>query len=501
MNPHLVERRNSAVQRLLVLKQEGRLPQGAIRLAAVSLGVSERSLHRWMAAGGYSPKTREPWSLTPKAVQAYFMSGGVPSRAHSMLREAGVPVRSESVYRRAIKRELSAADRGYARDGEEGWRRNSIYLTWDPEARNEVWEADHAQLDIHVVPLRGSRLQSPWMTVIEDGFSRLIMGWALSLYPSSAEVLAALREAIVIDHERGPWGGVPHVVRFDGGRDFLANAVTRAAAEVGFLVSKTAPYSPYQKGKVERLHLTIRQELISTLPHYLLGPRRADGKLYTQRRRPLTLEELQEEIRRYVKHYNRARKHSSLGGLTPEEKWASSTTVLDVVEPEALRWMMMADETRIVEAKGIRHGNEYYVAGELHDLRGRTVQVRYMPHDKRSIEVFSDRRHVCTAKVKGELDREAKADVIAYRQAAKRAAAKQKSKASRAAKARTEPLTGKTPAGDITVITDRSAQRSPRIRRGLTDHKSDELLEALGLSGELNTAEKSVRDAHGRGGR
>lgn len=498
MNAYVVERRNSAVQRLLVLKQDGRLPTGAIRLAAVSLGVSERSLHRWIAAGGYSPKKREPWSLTPEAVQAYFMSGGVSSRAHSMLKQTGAPVRSESVYRRAIKRQLSAAERGYARDGEEGWRRNSIYLTWEPDARNEVWEADHAQLDIHIVPLRGSRLQSPWMTVIEDGFSRLIMGWALSLYPSSGEVLAALREAIVIDHERGSFGGVPHVVRFDGGRDFLANAVTRAAAEVGFLISKTAPFSPYQKGKVERLHLTIREELIATLPHYLKGPRRADGKLYAQRR-PLTLDELQEAIRHYVEHYNRARIHSSLGGLTPEQKWATSTTVLDVVEPERLRWMMMADETRIVEAKGVRHGNEYYLAGELLDLRGKTVQIRYMPHDKRSIEVFDETGHVCTATVKGELDRGGKEEVIAYRQAAKRAAAKHKSKATRAAKARTEPLTGKTPATDITVITDRSAQRSPRARKALTDRKSDELLEALGLAEELNTAAKTRRNDYGRG--
>ena len=65
--------------------------------------------------------------------------------------------------------------------------------------------------------MRGSRLVRPWLTVIEDGFSRLVMGWALSLYPTSAEVLVAIREAIVIDPERGPWGGVPQLIRFDGG--------------------------------------------------------------------------------------------------------------------------------------------------------------------------------------------------------------------------------------------------------------------------------------------
>jgi putative transposase len=109
-----------------------------------------------------------------------------------------------------------------------------VYRRWEPRARNQVWEADHAQLDVEVLPLRGSRRVGPWLTVIEDGFSRLVMGWALSLQPTRAEVLAALREAIVVNVERGPWGGVPQLVRFDGGLEFLAAAVTRAAGEVGF---------------------------------------------------------------------------------------------------------------------------------------------------------------------------------------------------------------------------------------------------------------------------
>jgi putative transposase len=497
MNAHVVERRDAAVKRLLVLKQDGRLPKGSIQVAAVSLGVSERSVHRWMAAGGYEPKKREPWALTAEARQAFYLSAGVPKRAHDMLIDAGVEVRSLRVYYRSLQRELSAATRAYAREGEGGWRKHCVYLSWEPKGRNEVWEADHAQLDVHVVPLRGSRLQSPWMTVIVDACSRLIMGWALSFYPTSAEVLAALREAIVVDPERGPWGGVPHVVRFDGGRDFLATAVSRAAAEVGFLIDMTAPYSPYQKGKVERLHQTIAKELIAKLPHSQAGPRRADGKLYAQPRGPLTISDLQEEIDRYVRRYNRERKHSSLGGLTPEEKWHASTTILDVVEPDALRWMMMADQTRNVAGNGIRFQGEAYIAPELHEIEGRTVQIRYMPHDKRTIEVFTESGHFCTARPQGELQGPDRVAVLNFRHEAKRTAAKEKAKASRAAKARTEPLTGKTPVSDITLVTTQSSRRSGRSRNGLSHRESDELLDALGVFDELNTAAPSADQASG----
>jgi putative transposase len=96
-----------------------------------------------------------------------------------------------------------------------------------------VWEADHDKLEINLIPLRGKRLVRPWLTVIEDGFSRLVVGWALSLYPTAAEVLVAIREGIAIDEERGPWGGVPQLIRFDDGKEFLAHAVKRAAGELG----------------------------------------------------------------------------------------------------------------------------------------------------------------------------------------------------------------------------------------------------------------------------
>jgi putative transposase len=58
--------------------------------------------------------------------------------------------------------------------------------------------------------------------------------------------------------------------------------VTRAAGELGCAALPTAPYSPHQKGKIERFHRTIGEGLIATLSHYTGGPRQANGKLYAQ---------------------------------------------------------------------------------------------------------------------------------------------------------------------------------------------------------------------------
>jgi transposase InsO family protein len=268
MRAEVVERRQAVVARLLALRADGRLESQVVRAAAESLGVTERTVWRWLAPGAYDPRWRLGWRTTEEAVEAFYRTGGRPTAAWRLLREEGVPVPSHTAFCRALERDFSLAERAYARHGEDGRRRYPVYRRWEPKARNEVWETDHDELEIRVVPLHGRRLVRPWLTVIEDGCSRLVMGWAVSLYPTSAEVLVTIREGIVIDPERGPWGGVPQLIRFDGGKEFLAHAVKRAAGELGCAALTTAPYSPHLKGKVERPHRTIGEGLIAMLPHY-----------------------------------------------------------------------------------------------------------------------------------------------------------------------------------------------------------------------------------------
>ncbi len=491
MRHEVVERREATVARLVALRETGRLDTATVRVTAMSLGVHPRTVWRWIAAGGYDPRQRARWQLTAEAIEIFYQANGQPTVAWRMATDAGLAVPSHRTFCRAVESDLSQAERAYARRGEDGRRNYELYRRYEPKARNDVWEMDHAQLDLEVLPVRGKRLVKPWLTVIVDGFSRVIMGWALSVRPTSAEVLAALREAIVLEPARAPWGGVPALVRFDSGKEFLADAITRAAGEVGFAARSTAPYSPYQKGKVERLHQTIGKGLISKLPNYTRGPRHRNGKLYTQPA-ALSLEQLEFSIEEFVGAYNREHHHSSIG-MTPAEKWASSSAPLDVIAAEKLRWMLMADQTRKVLKDGIHFGGEIFVAPGLTRAVGETVQVRYMPHDLRSIEIFAGRDGwLCTAYPQGQLSPEDASAVVEQRHQAAVEMGRRKAAASRKARARTAPLTGHTEANDITVVTRRSSG-SPK--RGLTDERSTELLKMLGLADELNTpAERTGAD-------
>lgn len=57
----------------------------------------------------------------------------------------------------------------------------------------------------------------------------------------------------------------------------------------------------------------------------------------------------------------------------------------------------MADQTRRVPEDGIHFGGEIFIAPELARVGGRTVQLRYTPHDLRAIEIFTGDGWLCTA--------------------------------------------------------------------------------------------------------
>jgi putative transposase len=419
MQAEIVERRQAVVRRLLALRAKGKLRTVSVEAAAASLGVDARSVWRWLADGGYEPRGRPGWQLSPAAIEAFYRTGGRPTATWQLLRDQGEDVPSHPTFCRALKRDLSPSERAYARSGENGRRRYLVYRQWEPDARNDVWEADHAQLDIRVLPLRGKRLVRPWMTVMQDAYSRLIMGWTLSLHPTSAEVPVAIREGIAIDPARSPWGGIPRLIRFDGGLEFLAGAVTRAAGELGCAALPAVPYSPHQKGKIERLHRTIGEGLIARLPHYTGGPRKANGQLYAQAA-PLSLAQLQTRVREFIDAYNTEHPHRGIGGLTPAQKWDQSAAPLELVEPDQLRWMLTADRTRVINKDGIHFDGVTFIAPEITARGGETIQVRYMPHDLRSIEIFDDNGWLCTAYPQDALTREPSEAVIAQRHEAAR---------------------------------------------------------------------------------
>jgi putative transposase len=455
------------VARLREQRAAGALTSAEVRRAAAGVGVAERTVWGWLATdpAGLARRPRARYEVTEADRDAYAQWHGNVAAVHRDLHAGRAGAPSLRRLQEAFTRDLTPAERAAVVDGVEGRRRHEVYLRWAPNRRNALWEGDHTELPVLVIAPRAQRPRPPWATLFIDGYSRLIMGWALSLYPTSAVVLAALRQGIVVDAARGPFGGVPEALRPDRGLEFMATAMARSCAALGIELLPTPSYTPHRKGKIERVNRTLDQEFLSGLPFYTHGARGADGRLFGPDADPMSLELFSHHFADWITEYNLRRVHSELGGQTPLQRWREDATPLREVRAEALRWMLMADVERTINKDGVHFQRVRFIAPELNGLVGERVQVRYTPHDLRQVEIFRGDTWLCTAYPQDELTAEQRAAVLARRHADAAELGRRQRRATRRARARLAPLTAPGPGEDTTVITAEQDRQERRERR------------------------------------
>ncbi|OOC52444.1 MULTISPECIES: Mu transposase C-terminal domain-containing protein [Nocardiopsis] len=482
------EQRRTATERLRQLADSGQLTARHVRLVATGCGVSERTVWWWIDphAPRADGRARSGYRLTDIDRAAYAFYRGNATAVHrarssvigGTAPSAGVPIpdslaqgwqnaRPVSVHtlRRAFADQLTPAEVALWRSGENARRNADVYLTRPPSVRNQVWEADHKQLPILVMPPRGAPVR-PWMTTVLDDATRALVGWAITLTPHAGTVLTAIRMGLVHDAERGPFGAVPAMVRIDRGLEFASAAVSEALKALGVDVHRLPAYTPHRKGKVERFHRTLEQMLLTTLPGFTGGPRDAAGRLHgpvddrpaaraaaeTADVRPMGIDVLVERVRDWVRWYNTAHEHAALGGRSPARAWEADPTPLARIDPERLRHLLLAGAERTVVKDGIHFANLTYLAPELQGRGGERVQVRHMPHDNRSIEVYARGEHLCTAYPQAHLTPEQVEDFrAAARAEAKRLRAAQR-RSTRHSRAELAPMTGAAPAAESRLV-------------------------------------------------
>ncbi|RJL23166.1 Mu transposase C-terminal domain-containing protein [Bailinhaonella thermotolerans] len=509
------EQRQAAITRLRQLRQTGDLAAAHVRLAADGLGITERTVWRWLATPGQdrAPQGRQPYRLSETDREAYAYFRGNVTAVHraraaavgGRATAAGVPVpdflrqgwaQAPPLARRtlaeAFARELTTAERAAWRTGEQGRRAASVYLSRPAAGRNQVWELDHKKLPILVLPPRGPAV-CPWLTSVVDDGTRSLVGWAIALSPHAGTVLTAVRMALVYDPQRGPFGAVPAAVRIDRGLEFAAVAVRDALAALCVDTCRLPAFQPHRKGKIERLHATIDSTLLAGLPGYTGGPRDASGRLYgpvddraAARARvgavvagggagPMRIERFAALFADWVRWYNHDKPHAGLGGRTPVQAWCEDVGPLARIGANRLRHLLLAAEERTVGKDGIRKGGLTYIAPELVGMGREKVLIRFMPHDDRFIEVYRGGVHLCTAHPADRLTAEQSEAIRAHARAEARRLGAARRKAAARARVELAPLTGDGPAEDSRVH-PAAAGDELATRRGPRGGQRDALL-------------------------
>jgi putative transposase len=112
---------------------------------------------------------------------------------------------------------------------------------------------------------------------------------------------------------------------------------------------------------------------------------------------PLRIERFAARFAAWADWYNGERPHRMLDGHTPLQAWNEDPSPLHRIDAEQVRHLLLADAERVVAKDGIHFNGLTYLAPEISGRVGQTVEIRYMPHDERSIEVYLAGAHLATA--------------------------------------------------------------------------------------------------------
>ncbi len=157
-----------------------------------------------------------------------------------------------------------------------------------PEAPNVLWVSDITYL----------RTGEGWLylAAVQDTYSRAIVGWSMATHMRASLVVDALKMALA---RRRPGPGLIH--HSDQGSQYVSLAFGRAAREAGIAVSMGSRGDAYDNAVAETFFATIKKELVN-------------------RRSWPSRVELQSAVFEYIEaFYNRRRRHSTLGMLSPTD--------------------------------------------------------------------------------------------------------------------------------------------------------------------------------------
>lgn len=258
---------------------------------------------------------------------------------------------------------------------------------------NQIWQADHTPLNIWLLDGDG-RPARPWLTVIEDDYSRCIAGYFLTFTrPNALNTALTLHQAIWRKADaRWRICGIPEVFYTDHGSDFISRHMEQVCIDLKIQLIFSTVGMPRGRGRVERFFQTADQLLLCRLPGYVPeGGRLQDAATPAA----LTLTDFDGLFREFLLGEYHIRQQRDLS-TTPQERWEENSFLPRM--PESLEeldlLLLTVARTRRVRRDGIHFHNLRYMDVTLAAYVGEDVVIRYDPRDMAEIRVYHQEKFI-----------------------------------------------------------------------------------------------------------
>jgi putative transposase len=318
-----------------------------------------------------------------------------------------IPVPRQAALARAIARRIKQMDPWEV--DRERWGRKIADRRHAPTTSQQLAtrilqrvEMDHSPLKV-VVGTEAGPIGQPWLTLLIDYYSRMVVGFCLGFEPPSyAVIMEALRHAILpktyvkerYPRTQGVWPcfGLPEKLVCDRGPDLTSKDLEDAALQLGVELDFNPPRTPNLKGTVESFFDGLVDLLTSALPGRTFR-NWADRADYKPDQGPLlSYETLLEVIHLHLVDVYAAQKHPT-AAKTRLEMWQESAALFPPTIPatsDDLVVLLAKRTDRTVSTRGIELGGMFYTSDELmalrcqlatHNLAADKLAVRFNPWD------------------------------------------------------------------------------------------------------------------------
>jgi len=271
---------------------EGHKDRWPVRLMCQALEVSPAGYYAWLRRPpSFQEQRREALLVLIRGIHAEVKQRYGSPRVHALLAAREEPcsvntvaklMRDNGIRAKSARKFRSTTDSNHPLPV----AANVLGREFDPEGPNESWVAD-----ITYVPTREGWL---YLAVVEDLYSRKVVGWSMAATMESRLVVDALELAV---QRRLPGEGL--VAHSDRGSQYASEHYQRLLGEHGIECSMSGVGQCWDNAPAESFFASLKKEL-------------------THHEDYQTREEARASIFEYIEvFYNNQRLHSSLGYVTP----------------------------------------------------------------------------------------------------------------------------------------------------------------------------------------
>lgn len=275
------------------------------------------------------------------------------------------------------------------------------------------WEIDHTHLDVMLIdPETGLVIGRPYLTVVLDRFSRMVMAYLLHFAaPNTESVLTVLekaicpKEALLQNYPKvvcsWPAQGLPRQIVPDNAAEFHAGDLMAAFDDLGIEVLYPRSRGPQMKGAVERFFGTTARGFVHRLPGTTFANIEEKGEYDSVANACLTFEDLDALVMKWIVDIYHQSPHRGLEDRTPDQVWrgAEAKAVLQMpVDLDALEAILASRKTPKLHHYGIEVAGQYYHSDLLADMKLQhnnpfSVDARYRD-DMGHVWVYDDLRKI-----------------------------------------------------------------------------------------------------------